>query len=170
MTLSNPYKTWINSNMQYPNKDWCHDSFCLRTGPIFRVYVLLLEIFNLMWCCGYRYTPVSWQTHELWFLSWARTVLHRDRISDECSGAPGLHRRLDGDSNGAGWQGGMASISEFPLCSKVTCSPLLCSQAENCPFWHELPWPFGTVRRTYRSNVSTIHLQLTIICCLLLQI
>lgn len=86
------------------------------------------------------------------------------------SGSPGQCRGLSGESEGAAWHGGTASISGLPSCAEVTCSVLRWSQAENCPFWHELHRPFGTMRRANPSTISTIHLQLSVICSLLLHI
>lgn len=89
------------------------------------------------------------------------------------SGAPGQRRdAVDDDGKGAGWRGGMASRLQAsqPLCSEVTCGPLLCNQAESCPLRHELPGPFGTARRTRPSTASAVRLQLDIICGLLPQI
>ena len=93
-------------------------------------------------------------------LSWARS----DLLGDQKSGD------LTVTKEGDGWQGWIGIHLRPVLCTEVTSSPPLCSQAENWPFWHELPRPFGSAHWSQLSTIDSIHLQLSIICSLLLQI
>lgn len=97
---------------------------------------------------------VSPHTHTS-CVSPTQSDLRWDQSSDELQVGTGKIRSLDGDGSGAGWQGGLASISvppPPPLRSEVTSSSPLCSQAENCPFWRwaaSAPW--------HRAQNAAVH-------------
>lgn len=153
--VTRPEPHWINCNMHSLNKDCGHDMYCFRSGLKFRVCVCAIANFP----CDMILRPWSWsyglvfpQTHELCLpLYWAPSDLSRDQSSDEVPGFLGQHRQ-----NQETWQwwdrswltGRKGVYLWLSLCSEVTSSPPLCSQAENCPLWKKMHWPFGIMRGT----------------------
>lgn len=140
----------------------------------FRVCVIAITDFSrrcdaaMLW--GHSSDQTGWYLHthtHTSCVSPTQSDLRWDQSSDELQVGTGKIRSLDGDRSGAGWQGGLASISVPP--------PLLCAPrwraARRCVARRKtalsgagLPRPLGTERRTQPSTVSSIHLQLSVIC------
>lgn len=129
----------------------------------FRVCVIAITDFSrrcdaaMLW--GHSSDQTGWYLHthtHTSCVSPTQSDLRWDQSSDELQVGTGKIRSLDGDRSGAGWQGGLASISVPPphpsLRSEVTSSSPLCSQAENCPFWRwaaSAPW--------HRAQNAAVH-------------
>lgn len=145
------------------SRDLCRDRFLPQTWTLNSGFVLLLlRIFPgaaMPRCCEatvlIKRVGISTHTHRS-CVSPTQSDLRWDQSSDELQVGTGKIRSLDGDRSGAGWQGGLASISVPPphpsLRSEVTSSSPLCSQAENCPFWRwaaSAPW--------HRAQNAAVH-------------
>lgn len=156
------------------SRDLCRDRFLPQTWTLNSGFVLLLlQIFPgaaMPRCCEatvlIKRVGISTHTHTS-CVSPTQSDLRWDQSSDELQVGTGKIRSLDGDRSGAGWQGGLASISVPP--------PLLCAPrwraARRCVARRKtalsgagLPRPLGTECRTQPSTVSSIHLQLSVIC------
>lgn len=154
------------------SRDLCRDRFLPQTWTLNSGFVLLLlQIFpGAAMLRGHSSDQTGWYLHthtHTSCVSPTQSDLRWDQSSDELQVGTGKIRSLDGDRSGAGWQGGLASISVPP--------PLLCAPrwraARRCVARRKtalsgagLPRPLGTERRTQPSTVSSIHLQLSVIC------